>query len=58
VTLVATGTQNIVLRDQSAIASNLRLPGAANLTLGTNDTATFVFSSTVGDWVCVGTSNN
>jgi hypothetical protein len=48
----------LTLRDQSAIASNLRLPGAANLVLGSRDTATFIFSSALGDWICVGTTNN
>jgi hypothetical protein len=48
----------LTLRDQSAIASNLRLPGAANLVLGPRDTATFIFNSTLGDWICIGTTNN
>ena len=49
---------NIVLQDESALAnSQLRLPGAANLTLGPRDSATFYFNAGAGEWYCIASTN-
>jgi hypothetical protein len=51
--------QPVVLPDQSGTAgSNLRLAGAANLTLGTNDSVTVMFNTNINDWIQIGASNN
>jgi hypothetical protein len=52
-TLVNVGTGDIVIRDQGTLAnSNLRLlSGGTTYTMSTRDNITFVFSSTIGDWV-------
>lgn len=49
---------NIVLQDESVLAGTaLRLPGAANLTLGPRDSATFRWRAAASEWWCVATSN-
>lgn len=50
---------NIVLQNETVLAgSNLRLAGAANLTLGPRDSVTLMFSSALGDWIQTAASNN
>lgn len=49
----------ITLQNETTLAgSNLRLAGAANLALGPRDSVTLVYSSTLGDWIQIGASNN
>lgn len=50
---------NIVLQDETSLAgSKLRLPGAANLTLGPKDSVTLVYNTAAGEWWAVAASNN
>lgn len=48
---------DIVLRDDSVASSALRLPGAANLTLGPRDSATFIYISASTEWWCIAAAN-
>lgn len=53
------GADDVVLQDESVLGgSNLRLAGAANLTLGPRDSVTLIFSSALGDWIEIARSNN
>ncbi len=48
---------NVVIQDQGTLASsNLRL-SATTITLGTRDSITLMYSSTVGDWIQIGQVN-
>lgn len=59
VTLFNSSANSVALQDETALAgSNLRLAGAATLTLGQRDSVTLLFSSTLGDWIQIGASNN
>lgn len=53
------GAQNVVLTDQGTQAgSNLRLATSGTpITLGQRDNITFLFSSTVGDWIEIARTN-
>jgi hypothetical protein len=58
VTIFNGSAQNVVIQDQGTLASsNLRLT-ATTLTLGTRDSVTLMYSSTVGDWIQVATLVN
>ena len=50
-------SDDIVLRDDSVASSALRLPGAANLTLGPRDSATFYYNAGAGEWYCIASTN-
>jgi hypothetical protein len=57
VTLFNASANNVVIQDQGTLAgSNLRL-SAATITLGTRDSITLMYSSTVGDWIQIGQTN-
>lgn len=48
---------NVTIQDQGTLAgSNLRL-SAATITLGQRDSVILLYSSTIGDWIQVGTTN-
>jgi len=50
-------TNTVTLQDQGTLAnSNLRL-SATTVALGTRDSIMLVYSSTIGDWIQVGTTN-
>lgn len=50
---------NVILQNETVLAgSNLRLAGAANLTLGPRDSVTLRYNAALGDWIQVAASNN